>query len=221
LVGPIPASITQLNKLDQSNPTSYPTDFGHNHLWTDAPAVLAYLDGVDPGWAETQDVATLWVDAGDEGEFAWAGALGDQATIQVPAGAITEPLTLVYLPLADNYGLLGDARSAGLRFDLSAYRDGQRLDGPALALPVTITLTYRDAGVLWLDEEALALLVREGDDWLDAATTCDPPSAYMRDAVANEVRVAVCRLGVYALAGPLREGLTLRTSQLPIIRSPW
>ena len=179
----------------------------------------AFLDALEPDWAESQDVATLWVEPDQSGQIAWSGTLGDGATVQAPTGAVTEALTLAYLPLGSQPGMVGDAHDAGLRFDLGAYRDSQRLTDDAISEALTITLTYRDAGVRWLDVDTLALYVRQSGDWVDAATTCDPVSAYERDADANTVSVVVCELGEFALAGDLIAGTTLHRTHMPLALS--
>jgi hypothetical protein len=50
LGGEVPASITNLTNLTT-------TDLGYNMLSASDPGVVAFLDGVDPDWAETQTVA--------------------------------------------------------------------------------------------------------------------------------------------------------------------
>jgi hypothetical protein len=50
LLGEIPSSLTDLTNLTSA-------DFGYNALYTDDPSLQAFLDGVNPGWENTQTVA--------------------------------------------------------------------------------------------------------------------------------------------------------------------
>jgi hypothetical protein len=72
---------------------------------------------------------------------------------------------------------------------------------PQLRKPITITIHYSDADVEGIDENDLRLYRWTGSAWEDAATTCSPPSTYVRDVDANVLRVPVCHLSRFALGG--------------------
>lgn len=55
-----------------------------------------------------------------------------------------------------------------------------------------------------MDESTLTLYVREGPGWVDATTTCAPPSTYVRYPDANTLSVPICHLSEYALFGAPR-----------------
>lgn len=122
-------------------------------------------------------------------------------TIQVPPGAVTDTTTLVYTPLMTPSNP-SDLLFAGHAFDLAAYQSGlEKLDFN-FQQPVTVTIHYSDADVASVGSETqLILTYWDGNDWVDAATTCTPISVYNRDMDNNILSVPICHLSSYALFG--------------------
>jgi hypothetical protein len=71
--------------------------------------------------------------------------------------------------------------------------DGTRLSG-LFSEPITVTIHYNPVE---LNEDNLFIYYWDGSQWLDAATTCDPTSAYVRGQ--HFVSVAVCHLTDFGL----------------------
>ncbi len=124
---------------------------------------------------------------------------GTTVTVHVPAGAVTETLTLVYTPQdAPAHGVPGTLQFAGQAFDLTAYLDGVAQPGYQFKSPITVTIHYSDDDVEDLDEETLEL--RYWDDassqWLDAAC-----GEYDRHPNENWLVVEICHLTDFGLLG--------------------
>ena len=78
------------------------------------------------------------------------------ALVEVPAGAITQTITLVYEPSTAAGGSpSGTLMFAGLAFSLTAVQNGSPLSGFVFERPVTVTLRYTDADVMGLVEANL------------------------------------------------------------------
>lgn len=125
---------------------------------------------------------------------------GNPTSIAVPAGAVTDTTTLMYSSI-DSVTSPSGFLFAGHAFALDAYRGGLRLPGLTFQKPVTVTIRYSDADVNGIHESQLVLMYRGGDNWLDVATTCAPPSTYSRYPISNTLSVAICHLTEYALFG--------------------
>jgi len=125
---------------------------------------------------------------------------GNGVSVVVPPGATPEEFTLALLPLATPTNTVPDGLNyAGTAFLLNAFVGGAQQDGFVFQQPVTLTVNYLDGNVAGLDEDALTLQTWGGTAWMDAATTCSPPSAYDRQPAANQISVAICHLSQYAL----------------------
>lgn len=139
------------------------------------------------------------------------------ATLDVPAGAVSEPISLTYQVVADAPAVPPPgATSGGLFFDLNAHGLTQPLPGYVFASPVTLTIHYAEADVQdILPETSLKLyyLDEVSGLWQDAATTCLPASTYVRDPAANVLSVAFCHLSRFGAFGQ-----AARQLYLPLIR---
>jgi hypothetical protein len=93
---------------------------------------------------------------------------------------------------------------AGLAFNLEAQglSKSPRV-GFAFPKPFTITIHYTDTQVTRMNEDSLELNYwhTPTSRWLDAATTCDPDSTYVRSPDENWLAVPICRTGEFALFG--------------------
>jgi hypothetical protein len=71
----------------------------------------------------------------------------------------------------------------------------------AFERPVTVTLEYNEDALGGVGENDLHLYYWAGSEWLDAATTCDPPVGYIRDPIANVLQVLICHLSELDIGG--------------------
>jgi hypothetical protein len=95
---------------------------------------------------------------------------------------------------------------AGHAFELAAFQGGDLQDPFFFGQPITIIIEYSDQDVLLVtSEQDLALMWWTVSGWQDAAQTCSPPSIYQRDLANQEIEVAVCRTGLFALFGPTNQ----------------
>ena len=151
--------------------------------------------GVIPG----QDIVLVYVDG-----------QGNEVTVQVPAPAITEPLTLVYTSVPTVTTTPGGFLFAGRAFDLDAFRAGQPLSNFQFQRPVTLTVHYTDTDVAGLNETSLVLYYWNGIAWLDGA--CGP---YDHHPAEHWLQAPICHLSRFALFG--RSGSSQTEMYLPII----
>ena len=127
-------------------------------------------------------------------------------TIEIPSGAVSETVTLMYGALDENVDDGGQFVFAGTRFEMTAYVDGEASDHYTFAAPVRVTLYYTDTQITDMNEETLRLQFWTGTDWIDAAATCynDDPTqvpvdAYVRDEASKTISVEICHLTEFAL----------------------
>jgi len=123
-------------------------------------------------------------------------------TFTLPAGAVNETTTLVLRPQTPssappNFGFIG------VSFTLDAYMNGELLDNFAFNQPMSVRIDYTDANIVGLVEETLLLnyFDETTQTWVDAATTCAPPSTYVRNLNENYFTINVCHLTEFAVFG--------------------
>jgi hypothetical protein len=139
-------------------------------------------------------VATA-VDPGSSATLVYTDSLGSPTVIYVPAGAVEDPITLLYTPVPTATAPEG-LGFAGHAFDLEGYSDEMPLPGLPLDPPALVTIAYTQTEVSGLDESTLVLYYWDGvgQAWQDAA--CGP---YERNADENWVSVPICHLSRFAL----------------------
>ena len=120
---------------------------------------------------------------------------GSPTVIQVPAGAVTETVTLVYSPTQATMTPPGMG-SAGHAFVLDAYRDGNLLPGLEFEPPFTVTITYTDTQMVALDERTLGLWF-----WDSAAWSTGGISVTGRFTRTNQLEATSLHLSTFALFG--------------------
>ena len=126
---------------------------------------------------------------------------GVSTTVELPGGAVTETTILIFAPVfSPTHPVSPGLAFANHNFDLSAYRNGL-LPGFTFARPITVTISYSDADVQWIDESSLLLYYWDGAGWLDAAATCTPTSTYVRDAGQNLLQIPICHLTQWGMMG--------------------
>ena len=143
------------------------------------------------------------VTAGAPAVLNFTDSEGDPLAISIPAGAVNQPVELIYAPVSTAAGPLPSRQQpAGLSFTLTAYQNNQPLVDFAFIKPILLTTTYSDSDVTGLVETALTLYYWNGSNWLDAATTCTGSNFRLeRDPAANTIRVNICHLAEFNLMG--------------------
>ena len=132
--------------------------------------------------------------------------------ITVPPGSVSATTVLSYTAVPTATAPAGFG-FAGLAFSLDAYRSGVKQNGFVFTQAITVSVHYGDADVADLNEQTLTLDYWNGTDWVDAATTCAPPSSYTRRPEINQLTIAICHLSEYGMFGvPQRKLL------LPLLR---
>ncbi len=165
-----------------------------NELWSNFSAVISDTTTA----AGTQVSVPLEEDT----TVVYTDTEGTETVIEIPLGAVTEEVTIAYIPVS-TMTEFPDFIFAGQSFELNAYQDGVQIDGFTFQKPVTITLGYKDADIVELDESTLLLNYWEVDTstWIDSATTCVPPSEYERHPGENLLAVPICHLSTFGLFG--------------------
>jgi hypothetical protein len=135
------------------------------------------------------------VDPGSSTTLIYTDTLGSPTTIYVPAGAVADPITLLYTPAPTATAPAGQG-FAGHAFDLDGYSGETLLPGLVLDASAAVTIAYTQTEVSGLDESTLVLYYWDGasEAWQDAA--CGP---YVRNADENWVSVPICHLSRFAL----------------------
>jgi VCBS repeat-containing protein len=129
---------------------------------------------------------------------------GGKVTIQFPAGAVNQPTTIEYEDqnAPPHAGLF---QFAGRSFSLTAFRNGNPLDGLTFLQPVTLVIEYTDADVAGLDEESLMLYTYDEDaGWVGSGIT-----VVARDPANNRLTVRITHLSDFALSVIYRQILPL------------
>jgi peptide/nickel transport system substrate-binding protein len=158
-----------------------------------------------PMSAENYEVVRFAQAQGDvtpeaETTISYTDAGGQATTATVPAGAVTEPVTLRLAEMPAPAAPVG-LGYGGQAFEMTAFQEGSPQLGFAFDKPVVVTVDYADADIARLQENSLALYLKTGETWSNAAETCSPPLPYAIDAIANRISVSVCHLTIFALFG--------------------
>lgn len=123
------------------------------------------------------------------------GATGQtNVVIQVPVGALTQTLTLVYSDTSPSVAPPPGFRFAGTSFLLNAYQGLLLINSPGFVHPITLTIDYSDADVTNMDEAGLTLRYRDGDIW-----SSDGIRILSRDPAKNRLVVSISHLTEFAL----------------------
>jgi len=128
---------------------------------------------------------------------------GNQGSVVVPTGAVTQAVTLGYTPLVSNGHTPPTNQQAAIAFRLGVALGGVPQDGFTFSKPVTMTVRYSDANIFNIfDENSLVLYYWDGAAWQDASTTCPPADQYKHlDTALNLVEVNICHLSEFGLFG--------------------
>jgi hypothetical protein len=125
------------------------------------------------------------------------------AHFEVPVGAVTETITLVYLPSPTVTGAPSGSSwmFAGRSFTLTAYQNGEALPQFSFQRPITVVLEYSDFDLVGLDELKLLLY------YLDTSTGAwltDGITVVFRDIANKRIVFSVAHLSRFGLFAPER-----------------
>ncbi|MBP7691614.1 MAG: VCBS repeat-containing protein [Anaerolineales bacterium] len=134
------------------------------------------------------------------GSLIYTDTHGGVIHLLFPAAAITQAVDLILAPVVTVTAPAGFG-FAGQAFELHALAAGVPAASFVFQSAVTVTLNYLEAAVSQIGEDTLKLFYRQGNTWVDAATTCAPASHYVRDLINNRLEVAICHLSEFALFG--------------------
>ncbi len=144
-----------------------------------------------------QESAVLFAQLQPEQHIRPAQKRAAQRFLALPAGAVTQPVTLTVVPDTLQQGQPDGFELGNLAFDLQAYDSlGVPIDHQTFVFPVTLTLHYNGSAVGPLIENTLRLFYWDGSAWQDAAC-----GAYVRDLVNHVIQVPLCHLSQFALGG--------------------
>jgi hypothetical protein len=156
-------------------------------------------------------IATV-VSPGSASTLIYTDTRGSPTVIYLPAGAVGDPITLVYTPV-DTATAPSGLAFADHAFELEGYQGETPLPGLALQLPATVTIHFTETDVAGLSKASLVLTYwNEGTSaWEDAA--CGP---YDRRPEDSWLAVPIGHLSRFALFGE-----ETHTVYLPIVlRAP-
>ncbi len=146
--------------------------------------------------AQHPDAVIITVTPEDGGTLIAVDDQGYTTTVEIPAGAVTDTLTLILTPLDGPTHPTVPFLFAGHAFLLEIYKGPYVQPGYVFKEPISITLHYSDEDVAGLDEAVLALYVWTGGTWEDAAC-----NGYERHPAENWLAVEICHLSQFALLG--------------------
>lgn len=124
---------------------------------------------------------------------------GGSIAVEVPAGAVQAPITLLYQTLSTPTATLGAYQFVGRAFMLHAYQDNAIISPFIFGIPVTVTLYYTEDDVAGMDETQLQLLT------LDATTgqwSTDGITVVERHPQDNYLVVTIAHFTEFTLAMP-------------------
>jgi LruC domain-containing protein/uncharacterized repeat protein (TIGR01451 family) len=138
---------------------------------------------------------------------------GHQLQVWVPAGAVTDTLTLHY-SLATTPATTSTLRFAGRAFHLDAYDNETPQEHFTFRHAVTLTLNYSDTDVIGLNENDLHLYYWDvtTSTWLPAAC-----GEYTRYPAENRLSVPICHLTEFGLFEATGQGSGNSKIFLPFI----
>jgi hypothetical protein len=161
-------------------------------------AVINYVDAMNVITPTIEGRLLFQVPVGTSGaSLTFNQTNGLNANITIPAGAVTQTVTLVYDPQPNPASSPTRMRFAGLAFDLDAFINTNQIN-LTFAVPVTLTLRYREDDLLGMEEDTLKLFYWTGSTWADAAC-----GAYDRHLNENWLAVPICHLSEFASFGQM------------------
>ncbi len=128
----------------------------------------------------------------------YEGADGNTTEIEIPAGAVLQDTTLVYIE-NNSPATARESKFAGRAFTLTAYQNNLPQTDFAFQIPITILLNYDDAdiGGTYENELALKYFDTTSAQWLTNGITITA-----RDLTNNQIKASVAHLTAFALYAP-------------------
>jgi peptide/nickel transport system substrate-binding protein len=123
---------------------------------------------------------------------------GNLITVEVQQGAVSDTLLLRLEPSTAS-SLPVERESVGQAFTLIAIQDGEEVSNFNFEQPIRVNIEYTDDGIWLLDESSLALYYWDGEAWVPAALSCQPPGETNLDQEANSLVTEICHLSHFAL----------------------
>ena len=141
------------------------------------------------------------------GSLSFVDTDGGSVTVDVPAGAVTGTIELVYVDQAGPVAP-GTFQFAGRSFSLNAYRENGLVNDFVFQQPVTVVVQYTDAEIGSIGEDALALYFYDeaSSSWSRVGIT-----VVSRDPANNRITFQISHLTEFALGG-------LRQMYLPMLK---
>ena len=141
------------------------------------------------------------------GSLSFVDTDGGSVTVDVPAGAVTGTIELVYVDQAGPVAP-GTFQFAGRSFSLNAYRENGLVDDFVFQQPVTVVVQYTDAEIGSIGEGALTLYFYDeaASGWSRVGIT-----VVSRDPANNRITFQISHLTEFALGG-------LRQMYLPMLK---
>jgi len=139
----------------------------------------------------------------------FTNANGVTTTIEFPTDAVSNSVTVLYRHFLTPVTSTGGLNFAGHAFTLGVLSGTESLETFTFAQPITVTIHYAEAEAAGVFAPGLTLYLWDGDQWVDAATSCPSPRPYVRDVAQRTVSVAICHFTPFALLGPSQQNLYL------------
>lgn len=130
----------------------------------------------------------------DQNAAAFAFTIPGHA-VETAVDLVLKPTTALTLPA--NLAFLGQS------FTLDAFANGVLIEDFVFKQPIAVRVDYTQESSRGIEEQSLLLYFynEETGAWVDAATTCTPPSTYIRNLDENSFTVNICHLTEFALFG--------------------
>jgi branched-chain amino acid transport system substrate-binding protein len=150
----------------------------------------ARLGVVENGeWVPVWLQGEIYADQG--GVLDLENALGQAATIAIPASTTSETLLITYT-------LVATITNAGVPTMTMIGEHALRLkSNVSISNPMTITIKYDNDDVAGVDASTLVLYTWNDSQWVDA----DPCGGYIRDLGNNILKIVICHFSDYVLLG--------------------
>jgi 2',3'-cyclic-nucleotide 2'-phosphodiesterase (5'-nucleotidase family) len=159
-------------------------------------AVINYVDAMNTVAPTIEGRLVFQVQVGTTGAtLVVSQTNGLNMSIGIPAGALTQTVTLSYGPSVTPDHALSPAdnmKFAGAAFDLDAFIGANHIN-LTFAAPIVVTIRYTDDDVVNMSEDTLMLYYWDGAKWADAAC-----GAYDRHPNENWLSVPICHLSEFA-----------------------
>jgi len=139
----------------------------------------------------------------------FTNANGVTTTVEFPTDAVSNSVTVLYRHFLTPVTSTGGLNFAGHAFTLGVLSGTETLETFTFAQPITVTIHYAEAEAAGVFAPGLTLYLWDGNQWVDAATSCPAPRPYVRDIVQRTVSVSICHFTPFALLGPSQQNLYL------------